>query len=171
MTGLNSRSDPLNALRCAPPAHDWTHMRRVRSLHFTKVWLCAKTTSRGPCTLGLGPVKHDRTLCLGPIILVVPCRLCATQQHNRTLKTGLDLTSPPGPVITVRPRPQHNTDRTQAGQGPVLAEPGLGPRPVGPFLFLSPQLLHPCFQVANHNVYNSCAHELSFFKIFYKGQG
>jgi hypothetical protein len=53
-----------------------------------------------------------------------------------------------------------------AGQRLVRTWPASGRCAALPFLFLSPQPLRACFQLAKHKVYNLCAHVLAFLKHF-----
>jgi len=51
----------------------------------------------------------------------------------------------------------------------VTPRPVFGRGPSSLFLFLSPQPLCSCFQLAIHKVQNLCVRALAFFKEFYKG--
>jgi hypothetical protein len=73
-------------------------------------------------------VDHDRTHPLGSVALWLPHRLCATEQHNRTMRSRSGLNFSPGPVATKpsQPQPLHWLDapssiRSAWHQGPVPA--------------------------------------------------
>jgi hypothetical protein len=62
-------------------------------------------------------------------------------------------------------------DRMRPGVSSVTLVPKSGPLPTPLFIFLRPQPLRSCFQLANYKVYNLYTRVLAFFKAFYKGQG
>jgi hypothetical protein len=68
-------------------------------------------------------------------------RPCASDRASST-ESGQDL------AFSAMP----NTDRTCPRVSPVTPAPAFGRAPSPPFLFLSPQPLCPCFQLANHKV-------------------
>jgi hypothetical protein len=93
--------------------------------------------------------------------LCVRSSSCAAPSMVRTTRlsceSGPCVRSHKGPLGQVLRHPG-NSDWTC----PVKSRPASSHVQWPPFLFLTPQPLHPCFQVANQSVYNSCAHVLAF---------